>query len=64
MSLNEKIKYCRKPLESVFYDIEPKEAKKPFRCISELADDCKKIFVTTKDHRICENCMEIVRRRN
>lgn len=61
--LNEKIKYCRKPLEDIFDNVLPKEEKKPMKCISQLDDSCLKVFRTTKENRICDYCMRIVRRR-
>lgn len=64
MSLNEKIKYCRKPIFDVFDDIPSKEEKKVRPCISGISDKCRKTLKSTKDHRICDCCADIVKMRN
>lgn len=56
MSLNENIKYCKKPIHSIFDDIKPPEEKKFMKCISQLSEKCVKQFKTTKESRICSEC--------
>lgn len=57
MTLNDNIKYCEKPAESIWDDIVvQKEEKKMMKCISHFSSRCKGQFMTTKEFRICEYC--------
>ena len=62
--LNEKIKYCRKPLYDAFNEIQPKEEKKIRNCLSGLSEHCQKKFLGTRENRICSKCHERIAVRN
>jgi hypothetical protein len=65
MSLNEKIKYSKKPIHNTFTDDILKEEKKQTRsCLSGLSTDCQKTIYSTKDTRICWRCSQYVERMN
>lgn len=64
MSLNENIKYCKKPVEKLFDNKLDREEKRFMSCISQIAKDCVKSFKTTKERRICWICTDLVNVRN
>lgn len=58
------IKYQRKPVFGVFDDLPKESPKKRMSCISGLSQACKKVFLTTKEMRICGKCMEMINNKN
>jgi hypothetical protein len=61
MSLNENIKYSKKPVVGLFDDIViTKEDKKIRKCIADVAGNCKKEFYTTKLERVCDRCIRLI----
>lgn len=64
MCLNEKIKYCRKPIVDDFEKINQKEEKSWRTCISQISYDCRKKLYSYKEYRICDRCEQVVKIRN